>query len=118
MLADAELRALAAMSDSAVFSEVIFGFHAQQIAEKSLKAWLSGIGAEYPKTHDLGLLLTRLAEHDQDTQGLEELMEYNAFAVQLRYEAFDDLGEPLPRGDTIAIMQQLVDRVRADLGLS
>lgn len=48
------------MTDASVFDDSIFGFHAQQVVEKSLKAWLSGIGAEYPKTHDLSLLLARL----------------------------------------------------------
>ena len=34
-------RALAGMADPDVFADEIFGFHAQQAAEKALKAWLS-----------------------------------------------------------------------------
>ena len=56
-----DLRALAAMLDRDAFAEEIFGFHAQQAVEKSLKAWLSFLGLTYPRTHDLGALL-ELAE--------------------------------------------------------
>lgn len=47
-----EFRALAAMENPALFSDAIFGFHAHQVGEKTLKAWLSGVGVEYPRTHD------------------------------------------------------------------
>jgi hypothetical protein len=29
------------------------------------------------------------------------LLEFNPYAVQFRYEAFDEIGEPLPRGEVI-----------------
>lgn len=36
-----DLRALQGMSDPDVFADEVFGFHAQQAAEKALKAWLA-----------------------------------------------------------------------------
>ncbi len=39
-------------------------FHAQQIGEKYLKAFLVGQGASFPKTHDLKLLLELCLPYD------------------------------------------------------
>ena len=43
-----EFKALGGMKDAAVFADEIFGFHAQQVAKKSIKAWLSLLGETYP----------------------------------------------------------------------
>jgi HEPN domain-containing protein len=40
-MATKDLRALQGMLDNKTFADEVFGFHAQQIVEKSLKAWLS-----------------------------------------------------------------------------
>ena len=90
-------RALEGMTDPDVFADEIFGFHAQQAAEKALKAWLALLGAEYPRTHDLSLLLNALGHHGQNVEPLYELIEFNAYAVQYRYEAFEEVGRPLDR---------------------
>ena len=74
--------------------------------------------AEYPKTHDLSLLLARLADASQDVDGLDHLVEYSAFAVQFRYEAFEDLDEPLLRRETVRALRLLIDRVQGALGLA
>jgi len=93
--ADRDFRALAAMTDPDVFADEVFGFHAQQAIEKSLKAWLSLIDLEYPRTHDMSLLLSVLDEHGESVEPFEELVEFNSYAVQYRYGAYVDLGEPL-----------------------
>lgn len=53
-MARADLNALKGMldSDPSYFSDEIFGFHAQQTAEKSMKARLTVLGIEYPKRHE------------------------------------------------------------------
>jgi HEPN domain-containing protein len=51
-LAKRDLRALEGMTDSAIFAEEIFGFHAQQCVEKCLKALLATHGDEYPADPD------------------------------------------------------------------
>ncbi len=38
------------------------GFHLQQTVEKSLKAWMAFKHIDYPKTHDLSLLLRLLED--------------------------------------------------------
>ncbi|MGE5557665.1 MAG: HEPN domain-containing protein [Bacillota bacterium] len=55
------------------------------------------IGVEYPKTHDLSLLLNEPQEHGQNVEYLYEFIEFNSYAVQYRYEAYDEIGPPLDR---------------------
>ena len=107
-----DLRALEGMSDATVFAEEIFGFHTQQTAEKALKAWLAIEGVVYPKTHDLSHLLNLLEEQGVATARYQELIEYTAYAVQLRYEALDVDSEPLDRGNAVERLRALLDRVR------
>ncbi len=62
--AERDISALRGMADAAVFADEIFGFHAQQAAEKLLKAWLALLGETYPTTHDLDRLLAMLRACD------------------------------------------------------
>jgi hypothetical protein len=106
-------RALAGMADPDAFADEVFGFHAQQAVEKALKAWSSLIGVEYPKTHDLSLLLSVLQDHGQNVESLYEMIEFNPYAVQYRYEAFDEIGSPLDRGIVSANVGNLLRRIEA-----
>ena len=62
------------------------GFHLQQAVEKSLKAWLAQKGVDYPRTHDLSLLLGLLEDQGERIDPFWSLLELNSFAVQFRYE--------------------------------
>jgi len=115
-MARKDLQALQGMTDSATFADEIFGFHAQQSMEKSLKAWLAVRGVEYPKTHDLRALLALLIEHGIDVGDLWDLVEFNLFAVQFRYEAFDLFEEVLDREAVIRRVIALVQRVERVVG--
>jgi HEPN domain-containing protein len=67
-------------------SGLIVGFHCQQAVEKALKAVLAVRGADFPYTHDVGLLI-QLCE-DAATAPPEELRDIDRltpFAVQARY---------------------------------
>jgi len=99
------------MLDSMAFTSEVFGFHAQQVAEKSLKAWISLLGQEYPKTHSIRLLIVILEQAGLDLPDLWELVELSAFAAQFRYEAFDMAEEPLNREEILQRVEQLFDRV-------
>jgi HEPN domain-containing protein len=61
-------------------------FHAQQCAEKYLKAWLVEQGIDFPKTHDLEILaklcIPSLPELTSLMDGLRFL---TSFAVEIRY---------------------------------
>jgi HEPN domain-containing protein len=62
-----DLTALTGTLDAEQFAEEIFGLHAQQAVEKTLKAWLALHVAEYPRSHDLSLLLLLLGKHETQT---------------------------------------------------
>jgi HEPN domain-containing protein len=104
--------ALANMLEPKAFSEEVFGFHAQQAVEKTLKAWIAARRLNYPKTHDLSALIDILAEAGANLGEFQALEDYTIFAVQYRYEAYDEAEEALDRQSAIAEISKLIDRVR------
>ena len=61
-------------------------FHSQQACEKYLKALLVFYQQEYPKTHDIAVLLDILATVDINTaEQLSSADELNPYAVEARY---------------------------------
>ncbi len=78
------LRALRDRSDVAVD---IYGFHAQQAAEKLLKAAVRAGGGEPPMTHRLAELLDLLTDMGVHVPAeLAEVRTLTPFAVQFRYD--------------------------------
>jgi HEPN domain-containing protein len=70
-------------------SDSIYGFHAQQAAEKLLKALLSIHAVRFPKTHDLHELLNLLEEAGEMLPAeLTRVDELTPFAVEPRYDYF------------------------------
>jgi len=64
-------------------------FHAQQAAEKYLKAVLHGRAVYFPRTHDLPELVELLTPPDPRLDGLStQLEELSARAVDPRYPGF------------------------------
>lgn len=65
----------------------IFGFHAQQAAEKFLKSVLAAKAIAFPKTHDLRELRNLLAKAKVELPAVvDELEELTDFAVMFRYD--------------------------------
>ena len=112
MSAERDISALRGMADVAVFADEIFGFHAQQAAEKLLKAWLALLGETYPTTHDLARLLAMLRARDVEATRFNELVEYTPFAVQFRYAPGDLSARPLDRDTAIERVEALLKEVR------
>lgn len=106
-----DLKALRHMLEVEAFDDEVFGFHAQQAIDKALKAWLALCDAVYPRTHDLSRLLGLLQDQGEDVSEYLDLVEYNAFAVQFRYEAFEGQDEPLDRAAAVRRIERLVDIV-------
>ena len=100
------------MGENADFADEIFGFHAQQAAEKTLKAWLAMLGEDYPLTHDLAWLLEILGEHSAQTARFECLIDYNPYAVQFRYLVDPDV-KPLDRKVALESLEELMEHVRS-----
>ena len=92
-----DLNAIRGMADIETFVDEVFGFHAQQASEKSLKAWIAALGEEYPLTHNLFALLNILQSTGADTQPYLGLTEYTPFGVRFRYEPLGSEDEPLDR---------------------
>ena len=113
--AEADMRALLGMSAPEFFSDEIVGFHAQQAAEKLLKAWLALLGFTFPLTHDIGALLDLLGESEPDAETFRGLIALNPFAVQFRYEVVGKEMEPLDRGSLVKELRLLAERVQATL---
>lgn len=106
-----DLRALRGMFDAHVFVDEIFGFHAQQAVEKALKAWLAFFDVQYPRTHDLTLLLSLLEANGQDVNDFQDLVELNPYAVQYRYEAFDEMSGSIDRDTIVRRVDELMSLV-------
>mgnify|MGYP003394235948 FL=1 len=112
-MARADLNALKGMlnSDHPYFSDEIFGFHAQQAAEKSMKARLAVLGVEYPKRHDLMVFINLLQNAGEDVVGLSDLVDLNPFGVQYRYESLPDDDDHLDRVELLGKIEHLFSRI-------
>jgi len=68
-------------------------FHAQQCAEKYLKALLVSRSLDFPKTHDLRLLMQKIPADINLEVPLEEVVSLNRYTIEARYpgdwEPFD-----------------------------
>jgi HEPN domain-containing protein len=60
-------------------------FHAQQAAEKSVKAVLLDRGVEFPPTHNLSVLFALLPTDVRPPDGLAAIVGLTAYAVSGRY---------------------------------
>lgn len=102
--------AVHALLESSDVADEIVAFHAQQAAEKALKAVLAFRGAKYPRTHNLGALLDLLRDAGVDVpEWTEQARTLTPFAVALRYEDLAGPAEPFDRAEAF----ELIRRVRA-----
>ena len=110
-----DFTAIQNMTNVSLFSDDIFGFHAQQSVEKLLKALLALRGILYPKTHDIYPLLRRLESTGENTSDFDDLVELNMYAVQARYDDYHETDEPLNRIEWIQKIQNLLLHVEIRL---
>ena len=86
----------------------VFGFHAQQAAEKLLKAVLVAASSQHPRTHRLTELIDLLrARGVQVPVQFDDLRDLTPFAVEFRYDITPEEDEaPL---DKSAVRHALLD---------
>jgi HEPN domain-containing protein len=90
-------------------------FHCQQAAEKYFEAFLTWQQIEFPKTHDLQLLLGLIASIDSSLAlSLTEVVALNPYGVDIRYPG--DAPE-IAREDADEAMR-LADKVKEAIFLS
>jgi HEPN domain-containing protein len=84
--AETDLAATRALVDATLDDYAPAAFHAQQAAEKMLKAWMVRHQIEIPRSHDLGKLVHIIAERDREfANDLQDLDDLTAYAVEYRY---------------------------------
>lgn len=88
-------------------------FHAQQAAEKSMKAYLVFQSVRVPKTHDIGDLLALIELKDKDLfQLLSPCVELTDYAVAYRYP--DAQKKPLLSSE-VALAIQKAELVQSEV---
>lgn len=118
IMAGKDLDLLRYIVSSGLIADEIYGFHAQQAVEKSLKAWIIVAGGTIDRIHDLRRLLIALQDLGIDVAAYRELIPLNSFAVQFRYEAIEDEDIPLDRADTLLKVEALYEHVQSALAIA
>jgi HEPN domain-containing protein len=98
------------LEDDCPFDTVCF--HAQQCAEKYLKALLVSQSLDFPKTHDLRVLIQLVLSKLSLTLDMAELLKLNRYSIESRYPGDWD---PIARFDAeeaVAIAQRVRETVR------
>jgi HEPN domain-containing protein len=90
-------------------------YHAQQCAEKYLKALLAWQTLRVPRTHDLRFLVRQMpADLKLDTE-LDHVITLNRYSIETRYpESWDDIERPEAER-AIALARAVRDAVRPTL---
>ena len=95
-------------------------FHAQQCAEKALKAVLIAFGRVPPHVHDLGVILDAVAEASPGTEwaALQDFAErLSDFGVGPRYPGWDLMAEPVEPGAVMQAARGILETVERNLVL-
>lgn len=108
----ADFKALEHMSNEDAFVNEIFGFHAQQAVEKMLKAWVCALGADYPRTHDLGHLVSLLVKMGAEASEFRDLKQFTTYAVIFRYDIDEARIPPFDRQVAVRKIGALREVVR------
>ena len=101
--------------DDKTISDDAVGFHAQQAAEKLLKALLAFHQQDYPRSHDLNVLIALLARIGICLPpGLSLLADLSPLATIYRYEDLPSDSE-LPRREWLAWIAMLRELVETEI---
>ncbi len=104
------------LGDPEVADEVV-AFHAQQAAEKVLKAVLAFKGIRYGKVHDLTHLIDLLSDHGSPVPPhLVDICLLTPFAVEYRYEDWDGDEESFDRQWAVSLIADLHRWAEAVIG--
>ena len=99
-IAQRDLKAARSMLDEEAFEEAFeeatWGYQIQQATEKALKAWISCLGQDYPRTHDLLLLCGLISDLGADPSPFQRLVNFSPFGTRLRYDEEESLGLDRP----------------------
>ncbi len=68
----------------------LIAYHAQQCAEKYLKAYLVHCGVDFPYTHNISILLELCSEHADWTAELQDAELLTLYSITTRYPREDE----------------------------
>ena len=111
-----DMAVLNKLIDDREISDETLGYHAQQAAEKLIKALLALEGHPYPRSHNIGLLLDLLQSHGIPLpERFDNLDALTPFGTVFRY---DDLPlEDAPdRHSWLPLIQSIFEYVELALG--
>ena len=107
-MADKDFAAMKLLADADAELIEIFGFHAQQCAEKLIKALLGHLGIKCAKTHDLAELLEPLYRLKAALPSkITQIENLSMFAVEHRYEPLDQSTAPIDKQAIIDALSEL-----------
>jgi HEPN domain-containing protein len=87
-------------------------FHAQQAAEKAIKAYLTQAGTEFPFVHNLAhLVMLAAGSEPAFTEVLDAAAALTPFAVELRYDA-EFWPDQATAATALAMARDIVQRCR------
>lgn len=89
--AESDLRAAAALLRMKDCPTDAVCFHAQQAVEKYLKALLTALGIEFPKTHHIGKLVQLVERHHRIELSESEQDSLSDYATTARYPGFGEI---------------------------
>lgn len=96
-----------------------FCFHAQQAAEKAIKAVLLHGSIQFPYVHDLGRLLRLLADHGMTVpEEVSEADRLSDYAVLLRYPFVGPPVDAAQRREAVAMAETVVRWAEGIVGYS
>ncbi len=93
----------------------LIAYHAQQCAEKYLKAYLVYRNVDFPYTHSIGALLKLCSKYASWVKELADADHLSPYAITARYPGQD---EPVAKSDAqkaIELAKEVRWQVRADL---
>jgi HEPN domain-containing protein len=116
--ASADLQ-VAKLTDDERIAPQIAAFHAQQAAEKALKALLVQKQIDFPRTHSIGVLLAVLEEAGID--GVQDLIDATGltrYVVSTRYPGEDEPVRSAEAQDAAALAERVFEWVVVSLSAS
>ena len=99
----------------------LIAYHAQQCAEKCLKAYLVFRRVDFPYTHNISLLLELCTGQSKWAESLQDAEELTAFAITTRYPGEDKkvtMAEAVRAIELASSVRQAVKKALADEGMA
>jgi HEPN domain-containing protein len=93
----------------------LIAYHAQQCAEKYLKAFLVYHNVEFPYTHNIRKLLTLCENHATWGHALKDAEELTAYAITVRYPGEDAVVTAEEAQRAISMAERVRSQVRTAL---